>query len=300
MAYFFGPNVMNYSKILKVITQKLVPVYGQHDVAMNRAWQLLTGITGLSREKIIIQDNLELSVDQQKVLDSWLDDITINHKPLAYVLGCAPFLDFELIIRPPILIPRSDTECWVAQLITKLKDDYGADYPLRVLDLCTGSGCIAIAFARSFSQSVVDGIDCMDYAVVCAQKNQRRLDCPNVMFKQADLYEGAVLGVYDIIVANPPYIDKQDKEILELSVSEWEAPEALFADNQGYFLIEKIIKESYQYLSKNNKKTQVWLEVGINQAEKVKNIFQKNNFKVEFLYDDAGIKRAVGGIIQFQ
>jgi len=298
MVYFFGSRRMKYSQILQSITQKLLPVYGQHDVAMNSAWQLFIQLTGLSREKIITQDNFEVSVDQQKVLDGWLHDMIINHKPLAYVLGFALFLDFELIIKPPILIPRPDTECWVAQLITKLTQEYGTDYPLKVLDLCTGSGCIAIAFARAFKDSIVEGIDCMDYAVACAQENKEELACPNVIFKQADLFEGALLGAYDVIVANPPYINKQDKETLEKSVSKWEAPEALFADDQGYFLIEKIIGQAYQYLKPDHKNTQVWLEVGIGQAEQVDKIFQENNFITEFLYDNAGIKRAVGGIIQ--
>ena len=170
-----------------------------------------------------------------------------RHKPLQYMLQSQPFCGLDIRIRPPILIPRCfkciriipvviydvprcrpETAEWTMSLIQRIQQS-SASRKLRILDLCTGSGCIALALAHHCSHAHVDAVDINPRAVRLGRLNARRLGIP-VSFQTDDLFRSEFhipANHYDVIVCNPPYISDAEFQTLERDVREWEDRKAL-------------------------------------------------------------------------
>lgn len=225
----------------------------------------------------------------------------------------------DIQVEPPILIPRPETEEWVSRLIdrmTKTKVDILA--PARVLDLCTGSGCISLALAKAAPTFLVTGLDISEKAVNLAKSNAERLKLPNTLFKQVDIFDDtalqeAKLAKYDIIVSNPPYITPQDYEKLDRSVKDYEDRRALVGQyrlhgkatptesglsaNDGLDFYRRIRKVAERYLAPPDRRTfipaipRMVLEFGKGQAESVQNMFKGYSSRV--YKDFADIERSI-------
>jgi len=246
------------------------------NLSQQQAWWLVEFITNKKRA-LLFADNKELTPAEQKQLDIHIDEIAIDHKPLAYIIGFVPFLDIDLYVAPPTLIPRPETEEWVERLIVMIKKSNNEN--ITILDIGTGSGCIALSLAQALPQAHVYAIDICPQALQLAQKNAKKNNLLNINFIQSDLFTHIPQGLkFDLIVSNPPYIDPVAQ--LEPSVNAWEDHGALFASNHGLDIIDQIIKTTPSYLKKNNElEHQLVIEIDSSQGTIVKKLLQSNNFK---------------------
>lgn len=246
------------------------------NLSIQQAWWLLEHITKKSRTQLEY-NYPELSCDEQADLAHCIQEIAVHHKPLAYILGWVPFLDLELLVQPPTLIPRPETEAWVYEVICMLENKNIEN--LRILDLGTGSGCIGLSLAQTFPSAQIYCLDIAASALQLAQKNAQKNSILNVTFLQSDLFVKLPKGLqFDLIVSNPPYIDPAVQ--LETSVAAWEDHGALFAPQKGIQIIEQIIQCAHRYLKKNDALDyQLIMEIDASQGDIVQKLLETYNFK---------------------
>ena len=289
---------MKIEAVVKNIVERFAGMYTKEQ-AQIIAWWLLEALTKKSRTQLITDQNYEISPDQYETLKTWLTEHIEQHKPLAYIIGSIPFCDLSIKIEPPLLIPRPETEEWVLHFINEVRNAGIATFSL--LDLCTGSGCIALAVANAFPKATIFASDINPHALACAQENAKRNDITNVTFMPSDLFAAFNDKHFDFIVANPPYISYQEKDSLEPSVREWESPQALFADDHGYALIKKIITQAPHYFTlsesiKHSMLPMICIEIGYQQGSVVSTHMKQHGYTdVQIRTDYAGHDRVVCG-----
>ena len=214
-------------------------------------------------------------------------------EPVAYITGSWEFYGIPLQITKDVLIPRSDTEV----LIDTAKEFLlGRKMDARILDLCTGSGCIACALAREFPASRIVAVDISASALQVCRSNivQNRLTS-RVLCMQADALASPPLGIgtFDIIISNPPYIASADIMELEPSVRDYEPIWALDGGEDGLKFYRGIIKHWKQVLRRGGL---LLFEVGEDQASSVQEMMMNAGFaEAEYRQDTAGINRVVVG-----
>jgi release factor glutamine methyltransferase len=258
------------------------------------AWLLLEKLLSRTKEELIAAQEIVLTDYTEKQLFIWIDELKAN-KPLQYILGKVPFLDLWLDVEPPILIPRPETESWCASLIEFLQPLKTES--LSILDMCTGSGCIALALADALYNAQVIGVDINPQAISLATRNAQQNNLSNVHFIQSDLFKNLSQQKYDLIVSNPPYISEDVWKTLDCNVKEWEDKKALVAENHGLALIEQILKEARSHLKNNSHiENNMWIEIGYNQGPPVVELFKKYDYRnVKILQDYQGHDRVVIG-----
>lgn len=207
-----------------------------------------------------------------------------NGEPVQYIVGNVSFYGNIIDVDKRVLIPRFETEELVENTIKYIKKyNYNT-----IVDIGTGSGCIAITIKKIFPSMLVDAVDISKDALALAQSNSIKNDT------LINFYEGNLLNPlnkkYDIIISNPPYI-AYDEEIMDI-VKNNEPHLALYADNNGLYYYEEILKNVYNYINKNGL---IAFEIGYDQAEKIKQIVQKylNNYNIEIKKDMTGKDRMV-------
>lgn len=211
-------------------------------------------------------------------------------EPLQYILGETEFMGLNFKVDKNVLIPRPETELLVEESLKIIKSGG------KILDLCTGSGCIAISISSFLEDVEVVASDISREALNVAKNNAELNNvAQKITFSESDYFKN--LNEYgndfDIIVSNPPYISDGDREGLQREVREFEPHEALFSGPTGFEAYELIINESKKFLKEDGR---LLVESGDNQAEEIKSIFIKNNFKeVEIINDLQGIGRVVKG-----
>ena len=181
-----------------------------------------------------------------------------KRKPLQYIIGIVHFLDTELIVNDNVLIPRPETEFLVDYI---LKNEKEAN---PVLDMCTGSGAIAIALKKKWVNSLIKAIDISDKALRIAKLNAKKNLC-EVDFIISDLFtelKDKNIQKFDIIISNPPYVTNQEYKNLDPELF-FEPKLALVAENNGLFFYEEIIRDSIEFLADNGV---LYLEIGSEQA----------------------------------
>lgn len=177
--------------------------------------------------------------------------------PVQYIIGNVNFYGYEIDVNPSVLIPRFETEELVSKTIEHLKDKKN----LKIADIGTGSGCIAIALKKKLSCEV-DAVDISFEALEVAKHNAIKNNV-NIYFYQGNLLE-PLKNKYDLIISNPPYIDR-DEEIMDI-VKNNEPTIALYADNHGLACYEEILKTCKPYLSEN---AMIAFEIGYLQGDKI-------------------------------
>ncbi|MBF0440742.1 MAG: peptide chain release factor N(5)-glutamine methyltransferase [Oligoflexales bacterium] len=252
---------------------------------------LLAGI--LSRNITYLYANPEVILDKNKLEDYWeFVNRRSTFEPVAYILGEKWFYGHKFYVDANVLIPRPETEILV-ELVLKECSFRGIDKSLRLLDLGTGSGCISIslALAKNF---YVESWEISLEAIKVAIKNDSELGA-GVKILQKDMRKSDSWlcdqsEKFDIIVSNPPYVDRYDKELSE-SVIKFEPGIALFAESEGLEFFEIIAKNSSNVIKPGGK---VFLEMGYSQHKKVKKIFEDYKWKnVKILKDLNGINRFI-------
>jgi release factor glutamine methyltransferase len=219
-----------------------------------------------------------------------------EHEPVAYLTRRAHFFNLELEIEPGVLIPRPDTETVVENVLQMVRHTVGMETP-RVLDLCTGSGCIALAIARRLPGAQMTAIDISPKAVDLARRNAEKLQLADrVRILQGDLYgpltEPIDLAPFDIIVSNPPYIPSGDIPNLDRNVRDYEPIEALDGGPDGLAIHRRIIASAPARLRPVGR---LYLEVQFDQGPAVRELIDSTEGLAEpdILKDHAGHERVV-------
>lgn len=266
-----------------MIQKQLKFIQNQTNLSMQEAWWLLQHITQKSQTDLLILN--KLSTQELKDLHETITEITDLHKPLAYILEFVPFLDLKIQVKDPILIPRHETEEWIAHIIAQFQS-FAAQIK-NICDLGTGSGCIALALAKKFPDAQIFAIDINQQALDLAQQNAKNNNIKNVTFVQSDLFDQLPKNIkFDLIVSNPPYIDLACLPELPLQVTQWEDHQALFAKNFGTEIIMKILKNSAQFLQKNNSlPAQLIFEIDHDQHAKVLKLSKKFGWSAQAVQD---------------
>jgi release factor glutamine methyltransferase len=191
--------------------------------------------------------------------------------PAQYITGHQEFWGMDLIVTPAVLIPRPETEHLIETVVT-LAGDKGSlpRKTLRMVDVGTGSGCIALALAKEFPQAEIHAIDVSEAAIEIARANAARHQVePRITFHQADLLTGLNLGVFDFVVSNPPYVGESEEDQVQLEVRKFEPRNAVFAGHEGTEVIARLIPQAESALQ-----TGGWLvlEVSGTIADKVQKL----------------------------
>jgi release factor glutamine methyltransferase len=277
--------VQDFSQTIREVACKLA---GGKNPSISQQQEALWIVQHVARDAQISPYSMfEKTLDPLQVvrLNELVERRINNHEPLGYLLGRVPFCGLELEICPPILIPRIESEEWCQHLITQLKKQNLTK--LNILDLCTGSGCIALALASSFPQATIVGIDISFQAIELARKNAAVLQLNNVTFAQMDLLAGLKFDIkFDLIVSNPPYVTNTEWQNLAPDVKDWEDKAALVAGSNGLEFYEQIAAQGSNILEKPGL---CWciVEISHQQAEAVKTIFAQKNFVAQELFKDS-------------
>lgn len=237
--------------------------------------------TGQNRAFLLTHPDAELTSEQQAIYEQWLDR-RAKHEPVQYILGEQEFYGLTLRVTPDVLIPRPETEHLVEATLSRVPHDSA----LKIADVGTGSGAIAIAIAHSLPLASLTALELSPPALEVARQNAERHGVASrIRFLQSDLLAAVHGEAFDAIVSNPPYI--AEDEVLEEQVRGYEPPNALFAGPDGLDIYRRLIPQARQALLPGG-----WLlmEIGHNQREAVAGLLAAWS-EVEFVPDLQRISR---------
>ena len=250
------------------------------------AWYLLEYAAHCTRNEYFLRLEKEV-LPQEKQLYRTLMRKRGAHIPLQYLTGSQEFMGLSFFVDENVLIPRQDTEILVEEALRALGSG------MRVLDVCTGSGCILLSLLKLCAGLEGTGTDLSEKALQVAGENARRLGV-EASFVQGDLFE-PVSGKYDCIVSNPPYIASREVDALMEEVRDHEPRMALDGGEDGLYFYRKIAVQSPKYL---NDRGRIFLEIGFDQGEAVAGLLAPAFDEVRIVQDLAGLDRVVCGILR--
>lgn len=216
--------------------------------------------------------------------------------PLAQILGRQSFYGLDFFVNEDVLIPRADTECLVDLVLEDYADlaKQAGSSSLNILDLCTGSGCIGISVAKHLPYQELLLVDLSEKALAMAKKNAEKHLGENVTLLQSDLLTEVRGKKFSLLLSNPPYIVSRVIPGLDREVSEYEPKMALDGGEDGLVFYRRIAKDAKAVLLPG---ARLYLEIGYDQGESVKDIFQKEGYEaVEVFPDLSGNPRVLRGI----
>lgn len=267
-------NTIALATFLSDIEQQLLTVYDDPVLCRQYAWWIAQAILKINKAELITQGTVSPSSDQRNALAQWLEKLIVYKMPIQYLIGTVPFCGAEILVEAPVLIPRPETEEWCGNLIEQLKQLQ--DQRITILDLCCGSGCIAVALAKALPAAILYAVDISADAIALTENNVAHNSVKNVIVMQSDLFAGISPSVrFDMIVTNPPYIADKEWPTLDKSVRDWEDKKALCARDDGMDIIKRIIDQASLYLIQNkgefDKKNipQLVIEIGYSQGPAV-------------------------------
>lgn len=245
------------------------------------AWLLLEYVTGMKRAEYLLRQ-LETMDRGAEERYQFLIQQRGTRIPLQHLTGEVEFMGLSFSVNQNVLIPRQDTETLVELVLPEIEGK-------RVLDVCTGSGCIAIALQRLGNPAVCHGVDLSPQALAVAQENCEHLDA-EVTFWQSDLF-AQVTESYDVITSNPPYIVSAVISELMPEVREHEPVMALDGGADGCLFYRRLAAEAGEHLRENGR---LYLEIGYDQGKTVAGLLEENGFEeVQVHQDLAGHDRVV-------
>lgn len=288
--------------LIKSIMERLKDRHPDDHIAQQQdAWWLLEALTDTTEADLIAQKEIELTHQQKEQLDTWLHEHVANHKPLQYILGFVPFCNLEIIVKPPILIPRPETEEWAFNFGQQLQELEHKD--IAIFDIGCGTGCIALYLATISPLFTVYATDISEEAIELSKRNAVHNQIANVGFVISDLFAQLPVKQFDVIVSNPPYIPEREWNNLDTSVTQWEDHKALIAGDDGLDIIKKIIEKAPRYLKKNEEMSQkqipqLVLEIDYTQGAAVSDLLKQAGFiNIHILKDLEGKDRvAIAGL----
>ena len=241
---------------------------------------LLSKIIKKNRKYLILNSNEELKKENIKSFD-YLVKRRKKGEPIAYLINKKEFWKQNFYINQNVLIPRPDTETLVEETL-KL---FNVNSKLNMLDIGTGSGCILLSILKERRNFFGTGIDISKKAINVARFNAKMHQLSNrVKFYNSDV-DKFLIGKYDLVVSNPPYIKRQDLKYLEVDVKGFEPKLALDGGKDGFSKITKVISKTSTLLKRNGR---FILEIGFGQKKKILSILKQNNFFINKVVKDYG------------
>ena len=241
---------------------------------------LLSKIIKKNRKYLILNSNEELKKKNIKSFD-YLVKRRKKGEPIAYLINKKEFWKQNFYINQNVLIPRPDTETLVEETL-KL---FNVNSKLNMLDIGTGSGCILLSILKERRNFFGTGIDISKKAINVARFNAKMHQLSNrVKFYNSDV-DKFLIGKYDLVVSNPPYIKQQDLKYLEVDVKGFEPKLALDGGKDGFSKITKVISKTSKLLKRNGR---FILEIGFGQKRKILSILKQNNFFINKVVKDYG------------
>ena len=252
--------------------------------AKNDAWLLLSMACKIDHTYYYVHMDEDLTVEQTKEYESLVKK-RAERIPLQYITGEQEFMGFTFHVNSSVLVPRQDTETLVEEAIKVIRPG------MKVLDMCTGSGCILISIMKNVPDIEGLGCDISKQALIVAKDNAK-LNEVSANFERSDLFEN-VMETYDVIVSNPPYIPTEEILTLMPEVSQFEPMQALDGREDGLYFYRKIVKECRNYLKPNG---MILFEIGHDQGKAVSEMLTYAGFKeVSVVKDLAKNDRVVIG-----
>ena len=286
-------KTLTLKQLYKVGTVKLAEE-GIEEFSLD-AWYLLEYVTGVSKAMYFAEP--ERAVSEENA-DRYIDCIRRRaaHIPLQHITGEQEFMGYPFCVNEHVLIPRQDTEILVEEAIQVMRPK------MKVLDMCTGSGCIVLSILKmcreKYYMTDLQGIgaDVSEEALKVARENGRRLGVP-VTWIQSDLFAKIPEEEkYDVIVSNPPYIETAVIDTLQEEVRLHDPYIALDGKEDGLYFYRRIISEAGKYLKMQGK---LMFEIGCDQAEAVKELMKNAGYEqITVKKDLAGLDRVVYGTLQ--
>jgi release factor glutamine methyltransferase len=304
---------------LKQITQ----LFSGLESPVREAEILITSSLGISRSKLHSSDQ-EISKEDSDKIDAFALR-RLQGEPMSYIIGHVDFLGLRIEVGKGVLIPRPETELLVEEALkaitvqrsaavsqepsgSKQQSTAGSEQSsgsgqhgsaphepwITILDLCTGSGCIAIALDKALSKSVVCSIDSSFEALSYAVKNAEINDVTNVVFIKGDLFKPLEKGIkFDLIISNPPYIRSGDIDKLQIEIRNHEPREALDGGEDGLDFYRRIIPDAPGFMKDSGI---LMLEIGAGQADDIRKLAEDAGLKnIRFIKDYSGIDRIFFG-----
>ena len=214
-----------------------------------------------------------------------------SYEPIAYLRGEREFYGLKFRVDKRVLVPRPDTETLVDAALTRSSH---LSMSMRQLDLCTGSGCVAIAMARQRPTAKVYASDVSPDALTVARENALRLGAYNVAFFETDLFAAFAGRRFDVVTANPPYIPTGDFATLQPDVRDHEPRLALDGGDDGLAIVRRIVADAPEYLDVGGL---LAIEIGAGEAPATSALFEARGFQEVRVHRDLGrIERVVSGV----
>lgn len=274
---------MQYAKLYQIGKEQLQKA-GITDAELD-ARLLLEFICHTDRNALYAHGDQEIEDEKMQDFLRLIEKRAV-HIPLQHLTGEQNFMGLDFLVNEHVLIPRQDTEILVEEIMRDLHDG------IRILDMCTGSGCILLSLLHYSNDCSGVGVDVSEDALAVARQNADRLAEKQAVFIQSDLFE-KVEGSFDLIVSNPPYIRSQEIAGLMPEVREHEPHLALDGKNDGLHFYREIIKGAMPHLKRGG---QLFFEIGYDQGEAVQALLAANGYtEIAVVKDYAGLDRVVYG-----
>ncbi len=255
------------------------------------AWLLLSHEAGIDRLYYSLNGDREITEEKLRALEK-LAARRCSRIPVQQLIGEAWFMGYSFYIDDHVLVPRQDTEVLAEHVLGVLAGKAAVkERPLRLLDLCTGSGCILLSILKEMTGISGTGADISQEALAVAKANAARLGV-TASFVQSDLWE-RIEGSYDVIVSNPPYIAREAMDGLSPEVREHEPLLALDGGEDGLDFYRRIVGQAVNHLEDDG---ELSVEIGCDQGEAVAALMEQSGFvDVRVIRDLAGLDRVVTG-----
>jgi release factor glutamine methyltransferase len=211
------------NRIIPYIRQSLKSIYSPQEIK-SHILIICRDILHLAITDIYLNRDIDLSKEKWKELESIIDRLQ-KQEPIQYIRGYTDFFGMSFYVTPKVLIPRPETEELVEIIIKENREAF------RILDIGTGSGCIAVSLAKHLPQATVTAWDISEEALTIARKNNDRLGATVSFYNRNVLHISSCEDEYDLMVSNPPYITQAEKAEIEIRVTNWEPHIALFVPN---------------------------------------------------------------------
>ena len=271
---------MKLAQMFKDFEEKLI-VQGEEAESLSFVYRSLKN---LSFTDFVFALQQEVTEEERQFVEDNYRKLA-NHIPAQYIIGHAEFFGMQLKVDERVLIPRPETEELVELILAENPEEN-----LKVLDIGTGSGAIALALAKNRPDWTITASDISQAALDLARENVE-IQNLNIFLKKSDCFS-EISSKYDIIVSNPPYISRRDESEVGLNVFHSEPHLALFADEDGLAIYRRIAEEAKDYLKDGGK---IYLEIGYKQGQSVPVLFKENfpEKRVRTLKDQFGQDRMV-------